>query len=702
MGGGTYRDWIANLPATGEEWLERDEFNEISARAFAEQLRPARSSGSLKPGDIVLIAIVRNEAARLPLFFAHYKKLGVTRFLMVDNASDDATLDLLLAEPLADIFYTSASYREARSGIYWINGLARALCIGHWTLVADADELMVYDGMERHDLRELCSWLERNEQDRLFTPMIDIYPQGVIGETGRSVTDNLEQDSWFDATGYALQRRAVGWLVTGGPRQRLFGEGALIHSEWASKYPLLRMDEDKVLVNAHFLWPRDRGPPRPFGALVHLKFMDDFTERSIRYVREGQHHDGSRKYQEITKKLAEAPRQTAIYPKSERYSGPASFIRRNILLPIDWEATGGLALAHYRTLGDIDYRLWTGMGRPVRISASEREEFEDFSRRAFDKHLQIVRSRGHLDTGEIGLICVLRNEAARLPLFFDHYKQLGVTRFFMIDNNSDDGSRAVLLAEPKADVFHAHASFQEGQGGLYWAHAVARHYGQGNWLVRADADELLVYDGMDEHDLGALARWLAERGMDRIFAPMIDLYPSVPLGQSSQTIEELIASDSWFDNDGYSLTKWPQGWRLTGGPRHRLFHQDDSHRNLIWKYPLFDMRSDTLIYNHHWLWPDDEVTTGALGAMVHLKLMHDFIERSLRYAGEGQHFNNSNAYRVISRKMKEKPEVVAFYEGSKRYRGPRSLLRHGMLMPIDWEERGQGTDVQPPLGQPTT
>jgi hypothetical protein len=382
----------------------------------------------------------------------------------------------------------------------------------------------------------------------------------------------------------------------------------------------------------------------------------------------------------------EQPRQVALYPKSQKYMGPDSLIQSHLLLPIDWEAESGTVLPCLRSMGEIDYRRWTGAGRPLTISPSEREEFEDFSRRAFDKHLTPLRLRRRLGLGEIGLVCVLRNEVARLPLFFDHYKRLGVTRFFMIDNNSNDGSREMLLAEPLVDIFDAHALFTEGQGGLYWAHAVARFYGEGNWLIRPDADELFVYDGMEEHDLKALAGWLERHGMDRVYAPMIDLYPSSALGSSSHTIEELIKADSWFDNDGYSLTRWPQGWRLLGGPRHRLFHQDDSHRSLMWKYPFFQMRPDTIIYNEHWLWPHDEVTKGALGAVVHLKLMHDFIERSERYEREGQYWNNSNAYRVINQKMKEMPEVVAFYEGSKRYRGPRSLIRHGMMMPIDWED----------------
>jgi|GEM_PF-518193 len=689
-GGFGYRNWNATLPLEGQDWPERDEFNALSDRAFAEQLRTVRHAGPLKPGEIALISVVRNEALRLPLFFEHYKKLGVARFLMLDNASEDATPEMLLAEPLADVFHTGASYRDSCSGIYWYNGLARACCVGHWTLMADADELIVYDGMDRHDLRSLAQWLDRHAQDRVLAPMIDIYPPDVIGETGLSVKDNLERNSWFDTTGYALQRKPAGWLMTGGPRQRLFGTLPLLGGQWASKHPFFRMRPDTVVCNAHFVWPGDAGPARPFAALIHLKFLDDFVERSARNEREGEHHDNAEKYRVINEKLAEQPKQIAFYPKSERYAGPDSLIAHNLLLPIEWRATGTETLPHLRTVGDIDYRLWSGVGLRLTISAGEREEFEDFSRRSFAAHLTTIRCRGRLAAGEIGMVCVLRNEATRLPLFFDHYKRLGITRFFMIDNNSDDGSRDLLLAEPSADIFHAQALFSEGQGGLFWAQAIARLYGEGNWLLRADVDELFVYDRMEEHDLKALALWLERHGMDRVYAPMIDLYPSTAIGRSSQAIAELIERDSWFDNDGYSLERWPQGWRLTGGPRFRLFHQDDSHRNLMWKYPFFRMGPDTLIFNHHWLWPYDTVTNGALGAMVHLKLMHDLVERSERYEREGQHWRNSNAYRVINRHFKEQPEVVAFYEGSKRYRGPRSLIRHGMLMPIDWDSGAPG------------
>jgi len=105
-GGFGYREWINTVPASGEDWPERDEFSAYSDRAFAEELRPVRQLGALQPDEIVLICVVRNEALRLPLFFTHYRKLGVTRFMVIDNDSTDDTPALLLAEPTA---YRSSS-----------------------------------------------------------------------------------------------------------------------------------------------------------------------------------------------------------------------------------------------------------------------------------------------------------------------------------------------------------------------------------------------------------------------------------------------------------------------------------------------------------------------------------------------------------------------------------------------------------------
>ena len=43
------------------------------------------------------------------------------------------------------------------------------------------------------------------------------------------------------------------------------------------------------------------------------------------------------------------------------------------------------------------------------------------------------------EPNEVRLFLVVQNEVARLPYLFSYYKNLGVGRFFVVDDRSDDG-----------------------------------------------------------------------------------------------------------------------------------------------------------------------------------------------------------------------------------------------------------------------
>lgn len=330
----------------------------------------------------------------------------------------------------------------------------------------------------------------------------------------------------------------------------------------------------------------------------------------------------------------------------------------------------------------IDWHDWE---RSIKSKAGvwrDRNAFEDYSYRSVFEHLIAVRRSGDLAPHEVPLICVLRNEAAFLPLFFDHYKRLGVTRFIMIDNGSNDGSHELLLAEKAADIYFTRTSFIEGQSGLYWANGLAHALCEGYWTLRVDADELLVYDGMAEHGLAELAQWLTKQGMDRFFAPMRDLYSSAPLTDRKSDISEILKEDSWFDGEGYTFSKWDEGWQLCGGPRQRLIGEGFQIR--LSKYPFFRMTKELSIAHHHYLWPLDQARPDLRGALLHLKMIGDFIGRSERLEREGQHWNRSKVYRTVNQKLREAPETVAICAHSRRYEEPKSLIRHGLMQPIDW------------------
>jgi hypothetical protein len=332
------RPWFDEIPRGGGSWRDKAAFDHCSYRSVFEHLTAIRRQGPLSRDDIPLICSLRNEEARLPVFFDHYRKLGVTRFMMIDNASEDRSMEILLAEEGVDVFLTRKSYLEGQSGLYWVNGLAHALCRGHWMVRADADELLVYDGMERHGLPDLARRLRANGRDRLFSPMLDLYSSSGLADGTTDIARFLQQDAWFDSDGYDNRKCEEGWYVTGGPRHRMFRDRLEGHSDLLVKYPFVRVRPELSFVNSHYLWPFDNVRDPPSSALLHLKLLGDFVERSARYVREGQHWKASVTYRKINRIMEDTPSIPVRYSGSRRYEGPQSLIDAGLVRPIDWNA----------------------------------------------------------------------------------------------------------------------------------------------------------------------------------------------------------------------------------------------------------------------------------------------------------------------------------------------------------------------------
>jgi hypothetical protein len=64
--------------------------------------------------------------------------------------------------------------------------------------------------------------------------------------------------------------------------------------------------------------------------------------------------------------------------------------------------------------------------------------------------------------------------------------------------------------------------------------------------------------------------------------------------------------------------------------------------------------------------------------------MDDFVERSATYEREGQHAFGSREYQLINEQLTTMPALTFFHPGSRRYRGPKSLIRYRVMQPFDW------------------
>jgi len=125
------------------------------------ELKPiSTNTAAIRPDDVLLMSVVRNEKIRLPFFLNYYRKLGVNHFLFVDNDSDDGSLAFLRAQPDVSVWQTKTSYKKAGFGLDWSNYLLRKYAHGHWVLTVDPDEFFIYPFCDTRPISALTDWLD--------------------------------------------------------------------------------------------------------------------------------------------------------------------------------------------------------------------------------------------------------------------------------------------------------------------------------------------------------------------------------------------------------------------------------------------------------------------------------------------------------------------------------------------------------------
>ncbi|NNU78976.1 glycosyltransferase family 2 protein [Halovulum dunhuangense] len=292
-------------------------------------LAPVRDrTGRIRPRDTLLFCTLRNERIRLPHFLDYYRKLGVQHFLFVDNGSSDGTGDYLAGQADVSVWRTSASYKRARYGMDWMNGLLNRHGRGHWCLTVDADEFFVYPHMHTRPLQALTEWLDGCHRRSFGTMLLDMYADRPIAETRyQEGQDPFEILSWFDAANYSVDRNGKyrDLWIQGGPRQRVFFADRPELGPALNKVPLVNWRFGMVYRSStHNLLPRglnqvydDRGGERACGVLLHAKFLDLFGAKAREEIARGQHYAASREYRVYEDKLTQG--LSMWTPASTRY-----------------------------------------------------------------------------------------------------------------------------------------------------------------------------------------------------------------------------------------------------------------------------------------------------------------------------------------------------------------------------------------------
>lgn len=254
----------------------------------------------------LLVCCVRNEMARLPAFLAHYRRLGVGHFLVIDNLSEDGLQEYLAQQPDCSTWLANGSYKASNFGMDWCNALLERHGVGKWCVTVDPDEFLVYPHSESRDLHSLTSRLEAIGQPSLFAVLLDAYGQGPLSRTTLVPgADPFEVCPWFDR--FNLTQRfdasTQSFWVQGGVRMRRFFADRPAQAPALNKVPLVRWAAGLRYVSSmHHLNDRrlnctvHERPDAVSAVLFHFKYVSLLRSKAEEEMVRGEHYAGSTEY----------------------------------------------------------------------------------------------------------------------------------------------------------------------------------------------------------------------------------------------------------------------------------------------------------------------------------------------------------------------------------------------------------------------
>jgi hypothetical protein len=263
---------------------------------------------ALNNTGLVVVAVMRNEMIMLKHFLKHYRELGVKTFIIADNCSDDSTRESLLEQPDVILYSSDTEYKHSHYGVAWQQAILASHCVGKWTLIADADELLVYPNMQTQNLLEFVQSAEKNGADCIRTDMIDMYPFGDLNEADFTKNDPFKVAGWHDKEPLKEWALGSGWFSNS--------------KNWASslRHRIDLQAEPNAFVSQKYAlikykpWMRfSQGIHYASGVNVaeqavqfaHFKYHAGFKSKIEEEINRKQHYDGAKEYKRYASMLAE-------------------------------------------------------------------------------------------------------------------------------------------------------------------------------------------------------------------------------------------------------------------------------------------------------------------------------------------------------------------------------------------------------------
>ncbi|AXI48012.1 hypothetical protein C1J03_19615 [Sulfitobacter sp. SK012] len=273
-----------------------------------EMISPPDRLDLARNASVAVVACVRNEMFMLPHFLAHYRSLGVKSFLIADNCSDDGTLEYLAEQPDVALFTVDTEYSRSYYGVAWQQALISNFRVGKWSLMADADELLVWQHPQRQSLPDLLAEDDFADADAVRIFMLDMYPRGPLAAADFTNGDPFSDCGFTENQPFLTNATSRGpfsnsrtW--TSAVRHRLI-PGSRPELFVAQKLALLRYQPwMRPTAGLHYVGgtkPADREL-----LFAHFKYNADFRRKALAEVARGQHFNDAEEYRKYLAVVSE-------------------------------------------------------------------------------------------------------------------------------------------------------------------------------------------------------------------------------------------------------------------------------------------------------------------------------------------------------------------------------------------------------------
>lgn len=277
----------------------------------------------------VLVCLVKDGEDFIEEFLSHYRALGFSEFVFLDNGSGDQTCALLKKEPDVLLLQSHLSFKYFYHSMQtW---LVRRFSNRRWTLLADIDEFFDFPRSEELEIGGLIQYLEEHRYEAVLAPMLDMYP--------KAITRDAEDLNWYKTHRY-FETKSIEWgsypahvlglvpdgvkIAKCGVRHRVFGVHELIAKS-------VFFDASKVLVtvaDTHYAF--NARVADVTGFIRHYRFKPPFFETMSKIAEGRQYYLGSQNYRKMDRQARQTDRIEFYDPEiSCEFEGTASVLDAN-------------------------------------------------------------------------------------------------------------------------------------------------------------------------------------------------------------------------------------------------------------------------------------------------------------------------------------------------------------------------------------